>query len=165
MEADRHARPPDRLPARRRCRQGRAVPRALLQGDEERRVHPRGRLPRRRGGSDRDLRGHVHARDEAGRQAVVTILDQLIAAKANKDYAAMFEAIPYARLLGLAPEVDGDGLITRMKYGEHTIGNAALPAIHGGANNTLLESAAIFELRGRAGAGGRPGAGTGTGGY
>ena len=80
----------------------------------------------------------------------MTILDQLIAAKANKDYAAMFEAIPYARLLGLAPEVDGDGLITRMKYGEHTIGNAALPAIHGGAIGALLESAAIFELLYRA---------------
>jgi len=76
----------------------------------------------------------------------VTILEQLIEAKANKDYTAMFEAIPYARLLGLAPKVDGDGLITMMKYGDHTIGNASLPAIHGGAIGALLESAAIFEL-------------------
>ena len=80
----------------------------------------------------------------------MSILEQLIEAKANKDYAAMFEAIPYARLLGLAPQVDGDGLITVMKFGEHTIGNAALPAIHGGAIGALLESAAIFELLYRA---------------
>jgi acyl-coenzyme A thioesterase PaaI-like protein len=80
----------------------------------------------------------------------VSILDQLTAAKTTGDYAAMFDAVPYARLLGLAPQVDGDGLITVMKFGDHTIGNAALPAIHGGAIGALLESAAIFELLYRA---------------
>lgn len=80
----------------------------------------------------------------------MSILEQLTLAKTTGNYAAMFEAVPYARLLGLAPQVDGDGLITVMKFGEHTIGNAALPAIHGGAIGALLESAAIFELLYRA---------------
>ena len=80
----------------------------------------------------------------------MTLVDRLNEAKTTGNYAAMFEAVPYARLLGLAPQVDGDGLITVMKFGEHTIGNAALPAIHGGAIGALLESAAIFELLYRA---------------
>jgi acyl-coenzyme A thioesterase PaaI-like protein len=33
-----------------------------------------------------------------------------------------------------------------MRYGDHLIGNPALPALHGGTLGALLESAAIFEL-------------------
>jgi uncharacterized protein (TIGR00369 family) len=80
----------------------------------------------------------------------VTLVDRLNEAKTTGNYAAMFEAVPYARMLGLEPQVDGDGLVTVMKFSEHTIGNAALPAIHGGAIGALLESAAIFELLYRA---------------
>ena len=41
-------------------------------------------------------------------------------------------------------------LITTMRYGDHLIGNPALPALHGGTLGALLESAAIFELLWRA---------------
>jgi acyl-coenzyme A thioesterase PaaI-like protein len=37
-----------------------------------------------------------------------------------------------------------------MRYSDHLIGNASLPAIHGGTLGALLESAAIFELLWRA---------------
>lgn len=81
---------------------------------------------------------------------MTTILDRLSAAKANRDWAAMVDAVPYAKLLGLAPVLEGDDLLTKMTYGDHVIGNMALPAIHGGAIGALLESAAIFELLYRA---------------
>ncbi|MEO6776660.1 MAG: PaaI family thioesterase [Kofleriaceae bacterium] len=80
----------------------------------------------------------------------MTLVDLLNEAKTTGNYAAMFEAVPYARMLGLEPQLDGDSLITVMKFSEHTIGNPALPAIHGGAIGALLESAAIFELLYRA---------------
>jgi acyl-coenzyme A thioesterase PaaI-like protein len=80
----------------------------------------------------------------------VTILERLTAAKASRDWAAMVEAVPYAQLLGLAPVLEGDDLLTKMTYGDHVIGNMSLPAIHGGAIGALLESAAIFELLYRA---------------
>jgi uncharacterized protein (TIGR00369 family) len=80
----------------------------------------------------------------------VTLVDRFAEAKATGNYAAMFDIVPYAKYLGLEPTVDGGSLITTMKFSPHTIGNAALPAIHGGAIGALLESAAIFELLYRA---------------
>src|SRR5262249_59301008 len=47
---------------------------------------------------------------------------------------------------GLSAAMQGDELITTMRYGEHLIGNPSLPALHGGTLGALLESAAIFEL-------------------
>ncbi len=80
----------------------------------------------------------------------MTLVERLREAKATGDYAAMFELVPYARFLGLSPRLDQGELITAMSYGPSLIGNASLPAIHGGAIGALLESAAIFELLYRA---------------
>lgn len=83
-----------------------------------------------------------------------TLVERLTAAKEAGDYQGLFEAIPYAKFLGLeAALVRGDGndeLITTMRFGPHLIGNPALPALHGGTTGALLESAAIFELLWRA---------------
>lgn len=75
-----------------------------------------------------------------------TLLERLTAAKAAGDYRALLDAIPYARFLGLTAGPQGDELVTTMRFGEHLIGNPALPALHGGTLGALLESAAIFEL-------------------
>ena len=80
----------------------------------------------------------------------MTLVDRLAEAKATGNFAAMFDIVPYAKYLGLEPSCHGDELTTTMRFGPHTIGNAALPAIHGGAIGALLESAAIFELLYRA---------------
>jgi acyl-coenzyme A thioesterase PaaI-like protein len=80
----------------------------------------------------------------------MTLVERLHEAKVTGDYAAMFDLVPYARFLGLAPKLEGDELITAMTYAPPLIGNASLPAIHGGAIGALLESAAIFELLYRA---------------
>jgi uncharacterized protein (TIGR00369 family) len=76
----------------------------------------------------------------------VTLVERIAEAKSTGNYAALFEMVPYAKFLGLEPRHDGDELVTTMKFAHHTIGNAALPAIHGGAIGALLESAAVFEL-------------------
>jgi uncharacterized protein (TIGR00369 family) len=80
----------------------------------------------------------------------LTLIERLTAAKQAQDYAGLIEIIPYAKFLGLGAEMQGDELITTMRYGEHLIGNPALPALHGGTLGALLESAAIYELLWRA---------------
>jgi acyl-coenzyme A thioesterase PaaI-like protein len=80
----------------------------------------------------------------------MTLVERLTAAKAAGNYQELFDAIPYARLLGLSAELRGTELVTTMKFSEDLIGNPALPALHGGTLGALLESAAIFELLWRA---------------
>lgn len=79
-----------------------------------------------------------------------TLIDRLAAARQAGDYQAFIDTVPYARFLGLTARHDGDELVTTMRYGDHLIGNPALPALHGGTLGALLESAAIFELLWRA---------------
>jgi len=74
----------------------------------------------------------------------------MTAAKASHDYQGLIDLVPYATFLGLTAALHGDELITTMRYGDHLIGNPALPALHGGTLGALLESAAIFELLWRA---------------
>lgn len=74
----------------------------------------------------------------------------MIAAKASQDYQGLIDLVPYATFLGLTAALHGDELITTMRYGDHLVGNPALPALHGGTLGALLESAAIFELLWRA---------------
>ena len=76
----------------------------------------------------------------------MTLIDRLTAARASQDYQALVDLIPYAGFLGLTAAMQGDELITTMRYGDHLIGNPALPALHGGTLGALLESAAVFEL-------------------
>jgi uncharacterized protein (TIGR00369 family) len=79
-----------------------------------------------------------------------TLIERLEEARRAGDYQAFIEAVPYARFLGLTAGAIGDELVTTMRYADHLIGNAALPALHGGPIGALLESAAIFELLWRA---------------
>lgn len=76
----------------------------------------------------------------------MTLIDRITAARASQDYQALVDLIPYAGFLGLTAAMQGDELITTMRYGSHLIGNPALPALHGGTLGALLESAAVFEL-------------------
>ena len=80
----------------------------------------------------------------------MTLIERLTAARASQDYQGLVDLIPYAGFLGLTAAMQGDELITTMRYGGHLIGNPALPALHGGTLGALLESAAIFELLVRA---------------
>ncbi len=67
-------------------------------------------------------------------------------ARRTGDLGPLVGAIPAARFLGLSVEKKEDGLLTTLTFAPHIIGNPVLPAIHGGALGTLVESAAVFEL-------------------
>lgn len=80
----------------------------------------------------------------------VTLIERLVEAKRAADYQGLIDAVPYARFLGLTAAMIDNELVTTMRFGEHLIGNPALPALHGGTLGALLESSAIFELLWRA---------------
>lgn len=80
----------------------------------------------------------------------MSLVEQLAAAKASGDFAALCNLVPYSRFLGLTARVEAGELITTMTFAQHLIGNPVLPALHGGTLGALLESAAIFELLYRA---------------
>lgn len=78
--------------------------------------------------------------------AAGTLVERITAAKAAQDYQGLIDLVPYAKFVGLTAAMQGEELITTMRYGDHLIGNRSLPALHGGTLGALLESAAIFEL-------------------
>lgn len=80
----------------------------------------------------------------------MSLIEQLAEAKRSGDMQAVFAAIPYSKFLGLSACMEGDELITTMKFAPSLIGNPSLPALHGGTLGALLESSAIFELLWRA---------------
>ena len=72
--------------------------------------------------------------------------DAVSAVRESGDFGPLQDAIPYARFMGISAElVDGD-VQGRMKYSDHLVGNATVPALHGGTLGALLESTAIFKL-------------------
>ncbi|MBK8173018.1 MAG: PaaI family thioesterase [Sandaracinaceae bacterium] len=72
--------------------------------------------------------------------------DLIAQCKATGDWAPLADAIPYAKFLGISIEHMTDGLVGKMSFTHHLIGNPTLPALHGGTLGALLESTAIFQL-------------------
>lgn len=67
--------------------------------------------------------------------------------RSTDEVRALLDAIPYCRFLGITVEdAAGGGIVARLRFGEQIVGNAALPAIHGGVIGAFLETAAIVEL-------------------
>lgn len=75
----------------------------------------------------------------------INTLELLKAAKESGNFSALAAAIPYARFLGITIEQREGELIGRLAYSDMLIGNAALPALHGGTIGALLESTAAFQ--------------------
>jgi uncharacterized protein (TIGR00369 family) len=76
----------------------------------------------------------------------VSLVERFAAAREAGTLSALINEVPYARWLGLDAAEVGNELIVTMKFSPDLIGNASLPALHGGTLGALLESAAIFEL-------------------
>ena len=72
--------------------------------------------------------------------------DAVTAVRETGDFTAIQEAIPYARFMGITAELVDDDVIGRMRYSDHLVGNASVPALHGGTLGALMESTAIFKL-------------------
>jgi len=62
------------------------------------------------------------------------------------DPAALLDAIPYCRHLGITASVKDGSLLLTMPFVQHLIGNPVLPALHGGVIGSLLETAAIAQV-------------------
>jgi uncharacterized protein (TIGR00369 family) len=75
-----------------------------------------------------------------------TLVERFAAARAAGRLGDIIAEIPYARWLGLSAREEAGELISTMAFSPALVGNAALPALHGGTLGALLESAAIFEL-------------------
>jgi uncharacterized protein (TIGR00369 family) len=58
----------------------------------------------------------------------------------------VLEAIPYARFLGVGIERVGDGLECLLPFRDEIVGNARLPAVHGGVIGAFLELTALLRL-------------------
>lgn len=58
----------------------------------------------------------------------------------------LLDAIPYAKLLGLELERTPAGLAFVLPFRDELIGNASLPAIHGGVLGAFLELVALLQL-------------------
>ena len=74
------------------------------------------------------------------------LLEKLLAARESGDFSPLIDAIPYAKWLGISVEVRDGELIGKLKYDDKNIGNASLPALHGGTLGALLESTAIYQV-------------------
>jgi len=62
---------------------------------------------------------------------------------ASQDLA---DRIPYARFLGLRVERDRNGLVCVLPFRTQIVGNARLPAVHGGVVGAFLELTALLGL-------------------
>ncbi|HGM5579347.1 TPA: PaaI family thioesterase [Pseudomonas putida] len=75
------------------------------------------------------------------------VRQQLIQAHARGDYAPLLALIPYAGLIGIECERQGEDLLFRLPASQDNIGNPILPAIHGGVIAGFMElSAALYLL-------------------
>jgi acyl-coenzyme A thioesterase PaaI-like protein len=71
---------------------------------------------------------------------------QVIKERRDGALLRLVETVPYIQFMGISFERRGDELTAIMAYSDMLIGNAAVPAIHGGATAAFLETAAIIEL-------------------
>jgi acyl-coenzyme A thioesterase PaaI-like protein len=67
-------------------------------------------------------------------------------ARANRQPELLTQAIPYARLLGIQVQQQGDALHFLLPPSPGNVGNPTLPALHGGAIGGLMETAAALHL-------------------
>lgn len=64
----------------------------------------------------------------------------------DRALAALAEAVPYNRLIGVGFERRGDELTARLPFAEHLVGNPLLPALHGGVTGSFLEITGLVQL-------------------
>jgi acyl-coenzyme A thioesterase PaaI-like protein len=72
--------------------------------------------------------------------------ERIATAKAAGTFTSLIDDVAFARMLGLSLAFVDAELHGRLAFAPRNIGNAALPALHGGTISALLESTAIFEL-------------------
>jgi uncharacterized protein (TIGR00369 family) len=66
--------------------------------------------------------------------------------EAEHHLAQALAAMPYARRLGVRAVMEDGAMIATLPFRDDLIGNAAIPALHGGAIGAFLEAAATLQL-------------------
>jgi uncharacterized protein (TIGR00369 family) len=68
-------------------------------------------------------------------------------AREQRDGSALLRLVPYASYLGMRFDFGADGApLLRLPFKPSLVGNASLPAIHGGVVASFMESAALLHL-------------------
>lgn len=68
----------------------------------------------------------------------------------------IFDAVPYARLMGFEAGLDQGSVTGCQRYGAHLIGNPVMRSLHGGGIASLLQLTAAAQLMARSGASALP---------
>lgn len=74
------------------------------------------------------------------------ILRRAHTAGVRPDLRDLIAAIPYCGFLGVGVDLKGSEITTILPYSAHLIGNAALPALHGGVVGGFMEITAILQI-------------------
>ena len=72
------------------------------------------------------------------------ISEALDLARAQDDFSALIGQIPYARFLGMQARRVEDHVHFQLPHQDQLIGNARLPALHGGVVAAFMENAALL---------------------
>lgn len=59
---------------------------------------------------------------------------------------AFLDRVPYVKFLGMRAELSGDEMTAILPFSPHLVGNAMLPALHGGVIGAFMEVAALAQL-------------------
>jgi acyl-coenzyme A thioesterase PaaI-like protein len=71
---------------------------------------------------------------------------QVIKQRRDGALRSLVSGLPYVAFLGIQFDRRGDELTAILPFGDHLVGNPAIPALHGGVTAAFLEVAAIIEL-------------------
>ncbi len=75
-----------------------------------------------------------------------TLVEARRAVRENGDFTPLHELVPYAAFLGVRVTQEEGALRFHLPFRQGLIGNAALPAIHGGVIAAFMENAAQLHL-------------------
>jgi len=76
----------------------------------------------------------------------VELLKRAVEAGVKPDVRELVDAIPYCCFLGVLVDLKGSEITTVLPFSPHLIGNASLPALHGGVLGGFMEITAILQI-------------------
>ncbi len=75
-----------------------------------------------------------------------TVADKLNTSREQQNCSTLIDYIPYAKYLGITAEKQDSGYRFCLPFADKLVGNAALPALHGGVVAGFAETAALLAV-------------------
>lgn len=75
---------------------------------------------------------------------IADLINAVRLAREAADLGPLLSLVPYAAYLGMQAEPTDDGLLFHLPFRDDLVGNASLPALHGGALAGFMEMAALL---------------------